>query len=193
MTDETAGSSGFHAVASSRGFLSSVGTAGTHPTSCLSRLVGLLRLSGITRLLCLSRLVELLPLSRLVERPCLGRPIRLIQVRSRVTPLEGGGTVTPAPAAPLWHSRVPSCPSLRTAVTIITRICAHWTHLDSFTLLIALLYICLFLSFVPRVIIIVVMLFCSPYPDAVRVLFDVRFSLNVHSLYLLLVSQFRSF
>uniref|UniRef100_A0A674C300 CCHC-type domain-containing protein n=1 Tax=Salmo trutta TaxID=8032 RepID=A0A674C300_SALTR len=30
--------------------------------------------------------------------------------------------VMPAPAPPLWHSRTPGCPSLRTPVTIITRI-----------------------------------------------------------------------
>ena len=47
------------------------------------------------------------------------------------------GSVTPAPPLPLWSSRVPGCLSVHTPVTIITRIGAHWTHLDSFTLLIA--------------------------------------------------------
>ena len=49
-------------------------------------------------------------------------------------------------------------------------------------------YICLILSLLP-VSIIVVMSFCSSRPDPVLVLFDVHFPLNVHSLYLLLISS----
>jgi hypothetical protein len=49
-------------------------------------------------------------------------------------------TVTPAPASPLWCSRAPGCPSLRTPATIITCISARWIHLEFFTLLIAPLY-----------------------------------------------------
>ena len=47
-------------------------------------------------------------------------------------------------------------------------------------------YFCLFLSFIPLS---ALMLFCFPCPEAVPVLFHVRYLLNIHSLYLLLVSQ----
>lgn len=47
----------------------------------------------------------------------------------------GGGTVTPS------GSRAPGYPSLHPPVTSIARICTHWTHLNSITLLWAL-HIC---------------------------------------------------
>ena len=91
--------------------------------------------------------------------------------------------VTPAPAPPLRRSRVPSCPSIRTPVTIITRIRAS---LDSPGLHHCLLYICLFLSFTP---VSALTPLCFPCPDAVRVLFHVCYWWNIHSPCLLLVSR----
>ena len=63
---------------------------------------------------------------------------------------------------------LPYCPSLRTPFAIITRIRAHWTHLDSFTLVIAP-YI-LFLRLFPLS---ALMSLFFPCADAVRVLFPV--------------------
>ena len=85
-------------------------------------------------------------------------------------------------------SRSPSLALEGAKLPVFTRTWHHhyvcWIHLDSFTWLIAPVYICLFLG---GVLCVRVKCLCS-CPDAAPVPFHVRRLLNLHSLYLLLIS-----
>jgi hypothetical protein len=93
----------------------------------------------------------------------------------------------PAPAPPPWRSRALGYPSSYTPVANITRSCAHWTHMDSFTLLITPLYLSVPWLFPVFALFRIVFVMCS-CPDAVPVPFHVRQLIDLHSLYLLLIS-----